>query len=75
MLDEFRRNFSEAIELIRRGEEVTIQSGRKHKNIAVLVPFEKYTESHIRKLGILETKASFKMNEDFKISDEELLTS
>lgn len=74
MIDEFKENFSYVLEIIKQGEEVTISSDKKKENIAVLVPFDKYIGSRkIRKLGILESKASFSLKEDFKMTDEELL--
>lgn len=73
MVGEFRRNFSKVLDIVKRGEEIIIRTGRKKENIAVLVPFEKYTGARQRKLGILENKASFTIRDDFKITDEELL--
>lgn len=75
MKDEFKEKFSEVLELVKHGEEVTINSDKKEENIAVLVPFEKYTcMQKKRKLGILESKASFSLKENFEITDEELLS-
>jgi prevent-host-death family protein len=73
MVGEFRRNFSKVLDIVKQGEEIIIRTGRKKENIAVLVPFEKYTGNRQRKLGILENKASFNIKDDFKITAEELL--
>ncbi len=75
MVGEFEKNFSKVLEIIEQGEEITIRSDNKKENIAVLIPFDKYTGTHKkRKLGILESKASFSLKKDFKITDEELLS-
>ena len=75
MTGEFKEKFFEVLEIVKHGEEVTIKSGKKEENIAVLVPFEKYIgKQKKRKLGILESKASFSLKEDFEITDEELLS-
>jgi len=72
---EFKSKFSKVIEDIRNGEEITISFGKKKEKIAVLIPYSKYKKKSQRKLGILENKASFKLDKDFKISDDELLGS
>jgi len=75
MVDEFKENFSKVLEIIKEGEEVTISSDKEKENIAVLIPFGKYIGSRKkRRLGILESKASFSLKEDFKMTDEELLS-
>lgn len=75
MTGEFKEKFFEVLEIIKQGEEVAIKSDKKEENIAVLVPFEKYTgKQKKRKLGILESKASFSLKKDFEITDEELLS-
>lgn len=43
---------------------------------AVIVPYEKYkAPKKERPLGILKGKASFKIKDDFKMTDEEFLNS
>jgi prevent-host-death family protein len=75
MVDEFKRNISEVLEIIKQGEEVTISSGKEKENIAVLIPFDMYIRGQKkRKLGILESRASYSLKEDFEMSDEELLS-
>ncbi len=67
---EFKSRFSEVIENIRKGEEVTISFGKKKEKIAVLIPYSKYMKKANRKIGLLENKASFTLSSDFKVSDE-----
>lgn len=72
---ELKRKFSEILDDIRQGEEITITFGKKKEKVAVLVPFGKYAKKNKRKLGLLENKASFRIKNDFEISDEEFLNS
>ncbi|PKL16043.1 MAG: type II toxin-antitoxin system prevent-host-death family antitoxin [Spirochaetae bacterium HGW-Spirochaetae-5] len=71
---EFKRNFSEILDTVRDGEEVTITYGKKKEKVAILIPYEKYHKKFKRKLGLLADKASCRINEDFEISDEDLLS-
>jgi antitoxin (DNA-binding transcriptional repressor) of toxin-antitoxin stability system len=72
---EFKSRFSEVIKGIMNGRELVISFGKKKEKIAVLVPYNKYVNTTKRKLGILEKTGSFKLKQDFKISDEEFLIS
>jgi len=42
--------------------------------VAVIISYEKYKNNQERPLGILKGKATYKIRDDFKITDEELLT-
>jgi hypothetical protein len=75
MVDELKKNFAGVMKYIEQGEDVALQYGNRKQNIAVLIPFERYTARRKRKLGLLESKASFSIKEDFKMTDEELLIS
>lgn len=72
---DLKANFSEVLEDVKKGEEITISFGRKKEKIAVIVPYSKYKKSITRKLGILEGKASYEISEKFKFTDEEFLQS
>lgn len=68
-----KANFSDVITSVKKGEEIIIEYGKKHEKIAVIVPYKKYGQKK-RKVGLLKGKASFTINDDFNISDEDLLT-
>jgi antitoxin (DNA-binding transcriptional repressor) of toxin-antitoxin stability system len=68
-----KANFSQILEFIKNGEEITIEFGKKHEKIAVIIPYKNYKGKN-RKVGILKGKASFKMNDDFKMTDEEFFS-
>jgi hypothetical protein len=44
------------------------------ENFAAIISFKKYQEKENRKLGILKGKASYKIKDNFKMTDEELLS-
>jgi len=73
---EFKSKFSEVIDIIRKGGEIAVSFGKMKEKIAVLVPYDKYKSrrSNKRKLGILESKASFHLKDDFKMTDKDLLS-
>jgi len=68
---EFKTNFSAALDLIKKGEDVEILYGRAKKPIARLVPAEERRTEGL--LGCLEGIATFTMSEDWKMTPEELL--
>ena len=69
---EFKTHFSEIIERVRAGEEIVISYGKKKENVAVLIPYAAYKTKMIR-LGLLQDK-SLKIHDDFKMTEEELLS-
>jgi antitoxin (DNA-binding transcriptional repressor) of toxin-antitoxin stability system len=70
----FKSHFSQVLEFVQHGEDVVISYGKKKEKIAVLVPFDRYEGKPVRILGLLAGKASFKLSDDFNISDDELLS-
>ncbi len=72
---QFKAKFSEVLEKVLQGESVGITYGKSKKKVAALVPYNKYFKQPQFKLGLLESKASFKIHADFKITDGELLRS
>ena len=72
---ELKTYFSEVISKLQKGEEFTIQYGRKKHNVAVIIPYEKYYQNKQRTLGVLANKGAITIQKDFTISDEELLHS
>lgn len=74
------KNILNILEQVQQGEEIIIKSASNQENVAVIIPFDKYQKKkksrkkQERPLGILKGKASYKIKEDFKITDEELLT-
>jgi len=72
---QFKSKFSEVLSRVLSGESVGITYGKNKKKVAALVPYKKYLKQAKFKLGLLEGKASFKIHEDFKMTDEEFARS
>ena len=69
---EFKTHFSEVLDEVKTGAEIIITYGRKKENIAVIIPYAKFQKRNIITLGLLKNK-KMKINNDFKMSAEELL--
>ncbi len=72
-IGDLKTHFSDVIKRVKNGNEIIITFGRKKENVAVIIPYEKYQNIIIRKIGILEGKATMKIHDDFEITEEELL--
>ncbi len=70
-----KTHFSDVIEQVIGGEKITINYGRKKEKVAVIVPYPEYAGTKKRAIGIMEKKASYRIRDNFKMSDEELLDS
>ncbi len=73
-IGELKSRFSEVIGELRKGQEIVVSYGKKKEKIAVLVPYEKYKNKPERELGILKHVGKLTIHDDFKISDDELLS-
>jgi len=72
---EFKAQFSQVLEWVRQGKTVGVTYGKKAKKVAELVPVKSAKKGGLRKLGLLEGKATVKFAKDFKMTDEEFLNS
>jgi len=72
---ELKARFSEVLERVRKGEEITISYGKKRKKVAVLLPYDHYSPKQERKLGLLKDRGTCVIHKDFKLTDEEMLTT
>jgi len=72
---ELKADFSAVLDEVCHGHAVAIGYGKQKKRLAVIVPYDEYTKTARRKLGVLKNRASFKIREDFKMSDDEFLLS
>ncbi len=72
-----KAEFSSVLEKIQNnGEKFVIEYGKKHKKIALIIPYDKsYEKQEERKFGILKNKANVIINDDFAMTDEDLLGS
>ncbi len=72
---ELKSRFSEVLERVKKGEEIIISFGKKHKRVAVLLPYDHYTQKQKRKLGLLMDRGKCVIHKDFKLTDEDMLSS
>jgi len=72
--NEVINNILKILEMVKSGEDIIIKNEENQKNVAVIISYEKYKNNQERPLGILKGKATYKIRDDFKITDEELLT-
>ena len=69
---EFKTHFSEVINQVKAGEEITITYGRRKENIAVVIPYKTYQTQNRIKLGALSSKSCV-IKDDFSMTPEEFL--
>ncbi len=72
---ELKANFSEYLERVSRGEEITISFGKKRKRVAVLLPYDRHARGSERRLGLLKVRGRCVIRKGFKFTDEEMLLS
>ncbi len=72
--NELIKNILKILELVKGGEEIIIKDEQNQEEVAVIISYEKYKNKQERPLGILKGKASYKIKDDFEITDQELLT-
>ena len=72
---DLKAKFSEVLKKVHdEHKEYVIQYGRKHEKVAVLVPYEIYQKKKSGiKLGLLEKSGSYKIHDDFEMTEEELV--
>jgi antitoxin (DNA-binding transcriptional repressor) of toxin-antitoxin stability system len=69
----FKAQFSDLLKKVREGERIAIQYGRRKETVAILIPASEGKGEPNRPLGILREKASFKLREGFKMTEEDFL--
>ena len=72
---ELKTHFSAVLEEIKEGNAVAVGYGKSKRKVAVIIPYRQYRKTVGRKLGILQGRARCRIHADFKMSDEEVLTS
>ncbi len=72
--NELIKNILKILELVKGGEEIIIKDEQNQEEVAVIISYKKYKNKQERPLGILKGKASYKIKDDFEITDQELLT-
>jgi antitoxin (DNA-binding transcriptional repressor) of toxin-antitoxin stability system len=70
---ELKAQFSEVLELVKKGESFGILYGRKKTPVAMIVPYADEQSRKDRGIGYLEGKVTVRFSADFKMTEEELL--
>ena len=66
-----KTSFSDILVHVKNGDSVKILYGKSKKPVAMIVPIEKSDSP--RRIGILDGKATFRVNGSSKISEQEFL--
>jgi prevent-host-death family protein len=72
-IGELKNKFSQVLDRVKKGEKIVISYGKSKENVAVIVPYAEYKATNAIKLGVLKGKASYKFNDSFEMTSEELL--
>ena len=72
---ELKSRFSEVLERVKKGEEIIISYGKVRKKVAVLLPYDRYAPKQNRKIGLLKDRGACVIHKDFKLTEEEMLSS
>ena len=72
---ELKSRFSEVLERVKKGEEIVISYGKMRKKVAVLLPYEHYAPKQNRRLGLLKNRGPCVIHKDFKLTEQEMLSS
>ena len=72
---ELKADFSAVLDEVCHGHPVAIGFGKQKKRLAVIIPYDEFTKTVNRKLGVLKKRASFEIHDDFKMTEEEFLKS
>ena len=68
---QLKARFSEVLARVEHGENIKVLYGRSKRPVAMIVPIE--GAGSPRRIGVLDGRATFKINGDGKISEEEFL--
>ncbi len=72
---EVRSNLSMLLKEVESGHEIGISFGRRRETIAVIVPIAEYKKIKARRLGSLAGKLTVEFKDNWKMSDDEFLSS
>lgn len=71
-IGELKTHFSEALDFVKKGNQINILFGKKKEPIAVILPYNKVTNKK-RTLGLAKHKTTLTFTKDFAITEKELL--
>lgn len=71
---ELQHHLFQILKMVQQGEEIMIEDEQHVEPAVVIVSYHAYQSKQKRPLGLLKGKACYRVKDDFKITDEELLT-
>jgi prevent-host-death family protein len=74
-LAEVKTHLSSLLKEVETGSEIAISFGKKRETIAVIVPYKEYKRSKRRRLGTLKGKMRVIFENDFSLTDKDLIKS
>jgi prevent-host-death family protein len=74
-IGELKARFSEVLQIVRSGQKIVISYGKKREKVAVILPYSTYASKQERSLGLLKDRAGCIINDDFEMSEKEMLAS
>lgn len=74
-IGKLKSEFSDVLQKVEHeGQEFVIEFGKKHKKVAIIIPYsEAYENKKTREFGLMEGKGSYQLNDDFEMTDDELV--
>jgi antitoxin (DNA-binding transcriptional repressor) of toxin-antitoxin stability system len=72
---ELKAQFSDVLADLRKGRKIVISYGKKREKVAVLLPYSLFRPKEERPLGLLKDRGRCVIHDDFKLTDEQILTS
>ena len=72
---DLKSRFSEVLERVKKGEEIIISYGKIRKKVAVLLPYDHYAPKQDRRIGLFKDRGACIIHRDFKLTEEEMLSS
>jgi len=70
---DFKAHFSGLLQAVRQGERIAIQYGRRKEIVAILTAPTRGAGGSSRRLGVLKSRARFKLGPGFKLTEAEWL--
>ena len=74
-IGDLKTHFSDVLAAIKEGQSVTVGYGKTRRKVAVIVPYAQYCRAARRKIGLLQRHGRCRIHPDFKLSDEEVMSS
>ena len=71
----FKKNLPKIFEMVKNGEEIIVSKNKSKEKLAVILPYAKHKPAKQRPLGILKGKATFKIKNGFKMTEQDFLNS